>query len=351
MEFKLAKPLSIYELGQRKNQEDAIFPALGKATESDRLFILCDGMGGHEAGEVASNTVCRVMGDTVLSQYRPGEVFTEDAFQTALEAAYAALDEKDEEATAKKMGTTMTFLMLHAGGCMMAHIGDSRIYHIRPSEKKILYVSRDHSLVRDLYELGEITWEEMKTSKQRNIITRAMQPHQEKRARADIHNTDDILPGDYFFMCSDGMLEEMEDENLVNILSDGKTSDEEKVRILTEVSRDSRDNHSAHLIHVLEVSGKREKQAAKATSEAVCAAADGSVAEASVAVNDSVAAGAAPLVHDRPQPVAADPEQPDDSLRKGSKWGKVLKVAVFLVVLFALIYFVTLYFLNGGKVA
>ena len=50
MKYKLAKPLSIHELGQRKNQEDSIFPKLGAATENDRLFILCDGMGGHEAG-------------------------------------------------------------------------------------------------------------------------------------------------------------------------------------------------------------------------------------------------------------------------------------------------------------
>lgn len=345
MKFKLAKPLSIYELGQRKNQEDAIFPKVGEATENSRLFILCDGMGGHESGEVASNTVCQVMSDCVLSQTVPEDVFTDDDFRAALQAAYDGLDEKDNAEAAKKMGTTMTFLKLHAGGCLMAHIGDSRIYHIRPSEKQMLYVSRDHSLVRDLYELGEITWDEMKTSKQKNIITRAMQPHQERRARADIYHTDNILPGDYFFMCSDGMLEEMEDENLVNILSDDKTSDEEKLQILIQVSQDSRDNHSAHLIHVLDVAHADK-------------AANAPVPAASAADDEAEDAGFASecLVGDCSVPTSqaedcSDGQDTGPVSGKGSRFSSILKIAVFLVLLFTLIYFAVLFFLNGGETA
>lgn len=338
MKYKLAKPLSIHELGQRKNQEDSIFPKLGAATENDRLFILCDGMGGHEAGEVASQAVCQTMSDHILSQADAEGVFTESMFNDALQAAYDSLDEKDNAEDAKKMGTTMTFVKFHAGGCMVAHIGDSRIYHIRPSEKEILYVSRDHSLVRDLYELGEITWEEMKTSKQKNIITRAMQPHQPKRAKADVRNITDIRPGDYFFMCSDGMLEEMEDNNLLNILSDDKTSDEEKVYILTEVSKDSRDNHSAHLIHVLEVEDDEQERVSDVASEPVAETpAEDAVTPAPKSVSQTISRAAVP----EDGPVS----------KKGSTFSKILKVAVFLVLLFALIYFVVFYFLNGGEAA
>lgn len=59
MRIKRYQPLAIHELGKRANQEDSIYPIVGKATESDRLFLLCDGMGGHEHGEVASQGICK----------------------------------------------------------------------------------------------------------------------------------------------------------------------------------------------------------------------------------------------------------------------------------------------------
>lgn len=253
-------PLAIYELGQRSNQEDSIFPVSGEATAEDRLFIVCDGMGGHESGEVASQTVCKAMSEYILSQTSPEDTFTDKQFDEALNAAYDLLDQKDNGA-AKKMGTTMTLLKFHSNGCLLAHIGDSRIYHIRPSERYIFH-TRDHSLINDLYDIGEITLEEMKTSRQKNVITRAMQPNLERRPKADIRHITDIQAGDYFFMCSDGMLEETDDSDLLNILSDPDTTDDEKIQILTKVSENNRDNHSAYLIHILNVisSGSTEKQ-------------------------------------------------------------------------------------------
>lgn len=85
-------------------------------------------------------------------------------------------------------------------------------------------------MINDLYDIGEITLEEMKTSKQKNVITRAMQPNLERRPKADIKHITDIRPGDYFFMCSDGMLEETDDSDLLNILSDPDTTDDEKYK-------------------------------------------------------------------------------------------------------------------------
>lgn len=246
----ILKPLAIYELGQRANQEDSIFPHYGKATKNDRTFLVCDGMGGHDSGEIASQTVCEAMSKHVLV-HTPTDNFTDEQFNQALNAAYDELDAKDNGA-AKKMGTTMTFLHFHDDGCLLAHIGDSRIYHIRPSEKKILFKTRDHSLVNDLIEIGELTPEEAKTFRQKNVITRAMQPNLERRPKAELKHITDIRPDDYFFMCSDGMLEETEDENLLNILSETKNSDEEKLDILIKVSENNKDNHSAYLIHVLD---------------------------------------------------------------------------------------------------
>ena len=262
MEFKL-QALSIYEYGQRKDkngnphQEDWIYPSLGTIdNEKDRLFILCDGMGGHAAGEVASAAVCEAMSKTINGALEKGEKFSEQLLLEAIEAAYNLLDERDtSEDGQKKMGTTMTFLMLHDNGATIAHIGDSRVYHIRPKTGKkgdVVFCTRDHSLVNDLIKIGEITEEEALNHPQKNVITRAMMPNLEHRHKADIITTKDIRPGDYFYMCSDGMLEQTSDDNLCFMLANDVT-DEEKRDMLIKVSKNNRDNHSAHLIHILDV--------------------------------------------------------------------------------------------------
>lgn len=244
----------IQELGQRSNQEDSLFPPYTPKTLSQECYILCDGMGGHSAGEVASGAVCEAMGRYVGEHPRDDGCYGEEDFQAALDAAFDALDELDDGAE-KKMGTTLTFLKIHRSGCFVAHIGDSRVYQIRPSEKELLFVTRDHSLVNDLIALGELTPEEARTSPQRNVITRAIQPHLERRPRADMVNLTDIRAGDYFFLCSDGMLENTEDGELVNILS-MNCPDAEKIKMLLGVTRENRDNHSAILVHIGEVSGE-----------------------------------------------------------------------------------------------
>ncbi len=242
---------SILELGKRENQEDSLYPPFTGDSSGGSLFILCDGMGGHAAGEVASQTVCDVMSQYVNAHPREDGLFGETDFYAALNAAYDALDAKDTE-DVKKMGTTLTFVKFHAGGCFTAHIGDSRIYQIRPSENRILHVTRDHSLVNDLVRLGELTPEEAKTSRQKNIITRAVQPHQDQRTKADCLNITDLAVGDYFYMCSDGMLEQAEDGEILNTLSLSR-SDEDKIVILRGATKDNKDNHSAHLIRIVEI--------------------------------------------------------------------------------------------------
>ena len=249
MKIEIYQPQAIWELGQRDNQEDSIFPAFGKATDDDRLFILCDGMGGHEHGEVASRTVCKAMSNAILSLDK--QSFTDDDLLDALQVVYRQLDSLDNSHL-KKMGTTLCLLYFHSGGVTAAHIGDSRIYHVRPKENRILYQSRDHSLVYDLYQAGEISYEEMHTSPQKNIITRAIQPGEENRVRPAIVHIADIQPGDYFYICSDGMLELMSNDELCSLLSaDG--SDEKKRMQLIAATSDNKDNHSAYLIHIKEV--------------------------------------------------------------------------------------------------
>jgi protein phosphatase len=264
MKFK-TRAYSIYELGQRSSQEDSLYPPFSEKPSSGSLFILCDGMGGHAAGEVASQTVCATISRYVEEHPRDDGVFGEDDFKAALDAAYDALDARDT-GDEKKMGTTLTFVKFHEGGCFIAHIGDSRIYHVRPSARQILYVTRDHSLVNDLIELGEMTPQEAKSSRQKNVITRAMQPNEPRRSKADCLNLTDLCEGDYIYMCSDGMLEEMEDHELVNILSLPQ-SDSKKIDVLKGATKDNRDNHSAVLIRILSLNEEEPNRLGNATNE------------------------------------------------------------------------------------
>lgn len=251
MEIKIGLPQGIYETGKRDNQEDALYPAIGNASVNDNVFILCDGMGGHEHGEVASQTVCRAI-STYMSDHWPADGRVSDQLLLdAIEVAFRALDALDSDST-KKMGTTLALVVLHKGGCTAAHIGDSRIYHLRTSERRLLYRSRDHSLVADLYQAGEISYEEMCASSQKNIITKAMQPGEDNRVKPDIVHIGNLHAGDYLFMCSDGMMEQMDDRQLIDILY-AKVSDEDKRQRLIDATADNSDNHSAHLIHIEEV--------------------------------------------------------------------------------------------------
>ena len=253
MKIQLFPPLSFQEMGHRSNQEDALWPAHGMASSNSRLFIVCDGMGGHEHGEVASQTVATTMGRFLEEKMEAGVTLSDDLLREALNEAYNQLDEKDQQGDVRKMGTTLTLVAFHQGGATMAHIGDSRIYHLRPSQRRVLYQSRDHSLVMDLYLAGELTREEVDSYERKNVITRAMQPHLERRPKADIVHTTDILPGDVFMLCSDGVLEQLTNDDLIRLFSDEKSSDGKKCRRLLELTADNADNHSAYLLHIAEV--------------------------------------------------------------------------------------------------
>lgn len=250
--MKLGIPYALNEVGGRSNQEDSIFPLKGEADASTRLFMVCDGMGGHENGEVASGLVCSTFGARLANIDH--EAFTVDMFNDALSAAYDALDREDPNPESqRKMGTTMTFLHLNDREVVVAHMGDSRVYHVRPSEHEpILYQSSDHSLVNELVRAEIITPEEALTHPRRNVITRAMQPRLESRHKADVRVFGDVKAGDYFFLCSDGVLESVSNDALVEILR-RNVSDAEKIeaiRVMCQAS--SRDNFSAYLVPIVE---------------------------------------------------------------------------------------------------
>lgn len=249
MDVKLFQAESILQIGKRKNQEDSIYPRRGEATEETRCFVLCDGMGGLDRGEVASSVVSSVLGQAINERLAHDGMLTDAAFEDALDKAYDALDAKSDVGHTRNMGTTLALLCFHRGGCLAAHIGDSRIYHLRPKNDEIMYRSRDHSLVYQLFEQGELSVDEVRTFPRRNVILRAMQPLQKTRTVADLVHIRDIAAGDYFVIGSDGIFEQLEDKVLMGILK-SDAADKQKRERLEQLTTNNNDNHSAYIIHV-----------------------------------------------------------------------------------------------------
>lgn len=248
MEIQLKQPYSFCQLGKRGNQEDARFPDDNMPQGLKPAFVVCDGVGGCDKGEVASRTVADAIG-TYMSRVDLTLPFTVRDFAKVLDYAYSCLNNRISSRNID-MATTMTFVCFHDGGVFCAHIGDSRIYHIRPGVG-IMYQSEDHSLVNVLVHSGNLTPEEAIDHPKGNIITRCMGyvSKDSERPAATTLQIDDVVSGDYFFLCTDGVLHNIDDSELLSILS-SDMSDREKIAFIAQKSAGSTDNNTAYLIGV-----------------------------------------------------------------------------------------------------
>ncbi len=252
MDVRIARPLGYSELGNRGNNEDALYPDPQQASAQQRWFLVCDGVGGAERGEIASKLAVTAL-DTYFHQH-PVAVVTEAYVQ---EAVAHVEDQFNQYLTANPqasgMATTMTMLYLHEAGATVAHIGDSRVYQIR--EGSIIWCTDDHSYVNELVKAGVLSAAEAQKHPQRNIITRALQGG-EKGVQASVQVLNDLRSGDYFFLCSDGVLERVSDELLENTLRDRVETNEQKMARLHGYSLgNTRDNFTAYLIQIDQVTG------------------------------------------------------------------------------------------------
>lgn len=232
------------ELGKRTNNEDAVSPAKGAASLSDTLFIVCDGVGGENKGEVASEIVCLSIRDYLKKQ----KVVSGDeraAIREAIKhankklAAYVATDE-----SAKRMSTTLALVSLGEQSVLAAWCGDTRIHHIRNG--KILWRSKDHSLVSELVSQGELTEEEARSHPKRNVITRSLNALSFNSV-VDFHEINNFESGDYLLLCSDGFLEKINDKIIYEILLNGDGQDKAK-SFLSFCDGMTRDNFSMYLV-------------------------------------------------------------------------------------------------------
>jgi len=254
MKIHIDQPYSFHQLGMRANQEDARYPDTDTPdVNAMPFFAVCDGVGGSEGGECASAAVCSALG-AFMDDQDPELPFTLEDFQEGLTFAYRSLYDTMRRMQNYDMATTMTFLYFSASGAAMAHIGDSRIYQIRPGEG-IVYRSDDHSVVNEMVHRGEITEEEAEAHPMRNYITRCMcfTPQGADIPYTDVYMTRDVRPGDIFFLCTDGVLHSISDADLEQLLCCAPGSDKEKIDMIAHEAASSSDNNTAMLVRVRDV--------------------------------------------------------------------------------------------------
>lgn len=252
MKITLGQTYSFHQQGQRDYQEDSRFPDFDKPGDSQRFFVVCDGVGGCEKGEVASKTVCDAI-EKAMVNVDLSQSFNNADFSKVLDKAYDALDRKAGIHN-REMATTLTFVCFHAGGCTLAHIGDSRIYQLRKG-RGIIYRSEDHSLVNSMVHNGMITPDEALDNPQKHVITRYMEPVEsdQNRCMAAVLNTNDVCAGDYILMCTDGVYSQIDDDEIADILLNEDITDDVKMSTIAQMCYDSDDNNTAVLIPVINV--------------------------------------------------------------------------------------------------
>lgn len=201
--------------GGRDNNEDYVTIA---EHGNDRCFILCDGLGGHECGEVASSTVAEDVA-RLFEEKGDYATFLDDAFNMAQENLLALQKEKN---LVNAMKTTLVVLVVTDTIMKWAHIGDSRLYRFFDKGKKYQR-TRDHSMVQVLCDMGEITEKDMRHHEERNKLLRVMGSEWSSKS----YDKSAILErGDKqaFALMTDGFWEYVEEEEMMKLLSKTKTA-------------------------------------------------------------------------------------------------------------------------------
>lgn len=176
------------------------------------LFVVCDGMGGAAAGEVASQTAVAAITEALcdpLMADSPGKAL-QSGIAEANQRVYARAD---REPTLHGMGTTMVSLLVREGRVWIAHVGDSRCYRFRAGTLERM--TQDHSLVDEQVRLGQMTPAEAEMSPLRNVITRAIGTRE--RVMPDVEEVA-TEHGDLFLLCSDGLTKEVPEARLAELL-------------------------------------------------------------------------------------------------------------------------------------
>ena len=212
---------------QRTSNEDSYF-ARGP------LYAVADGMGGAQAGEVASRMAAEAF-EPAERGPESAEAFLRSVVQSANNQIHAL---SQHDSSRSGMGTTLTAALVEGDEVAFGHVGDSRAYRYRDGELSLL--TSDHSLVEELRRQGRLTEEEAEAHPQRSIITRALGPEQDVEVDT---LTVSARPGDIYLMCSDGLTTMMRDVKLAEILAKSSSLKEATTWLVNEANEaGGRDN-------------------------------------------------------------------------------------------------------------
>jgi serine/threonine protein phosphatase PrpC len=310
--LRIAEHFHASDLGrQRQGNEDNLFVRAP-------LFVVADGMGGAQAGEVASEMAVESF-DAGL----PGGEPAAGLVKVIEEANRRIHDRSRAEAKRAGMGTTVTAAYVGEQEVTIAHVGDSRAYLLRDGE--LIRLTRDHSLVGELVARGKLTEEQAETHPQRSVITRALGPEPDVQVDVQAYHA---RSGDVFMVCSDG-LTSMVPESRVKPILEGAGSLEQAGRELIAAANDAggRDNITVILFRLEEVEGGEASAAAAETWEGE--ALDEPRQSDSRTGTMEVARPKARLIEEPPERTATPPERP----RRRRRRVPVAAIAVVVVLL------------------
>jgi len=227
------------------------------------LYVLADGMGGYNAGEVASGMATSLISDGLQETWSPRDVerMARDDAKASSErlireqiarANSAIFTTSQNNPECAGMGTTLVVALFFDNFMTVAHIGDSRLYRLRGETME--QITRDHSLLQEQLDSGLITPEEAKLSQNKNLVTRALGIDPTVDPEIHVYETQ---VGDSYLLCSDGLSDMVEDEEIRVTLLTLRSNPNLTVQQLIQSANDNggRDNISAMLIRVAEPFG------------------------------------------------------------------------------------------------
>lgn len=230
-------------LGSRGAQEDSIY-----INEHRNVYLVCDGIGGINDGDLASTLIVKFI-EEKLEDYPI--IKSKKTLEDLINSAFNAFEKYGlENKIDHQMGTTLVLLLLVEDTALIAHIGDSRAFYF--SESNDDWISKDHSLVQELFDAGILKTEaEMQSHPLKNKITNALMLNSgETELKIEINEVHHISKGDMFILCSDGAIENMSNSDVKDLFDNKSITLASRWELFKSNARLSSDNSSAILIEI-----------------------------------------------------------------------------------------------------